>query len=165
MGLGGHRSTHWGARPSQSEWVFPHKRALLQTKILLSFIRCPGGWSQTILQVKKPDVEILGWRGYTWSAVVRQVGRTAKFSKMTLEAVYGREIIIKWSGNSSGGYSSSQHTNCMLPIVPSTRCTCVMIMLFNQLLDMPHLSGGWIILTTDNMWITCKPICAHIWEK
>ena len=27
-------------------------------------------------------------------------------------------------------------------IVPSTRCTCVMIMLFNQLLDMPHLSGG-----------------------
>jgi hypothetical protein len=25
-------------------------------------------------------------------------------------------------------------------------CTCVMIMLFNQLFDMPHLSGGWIIL-------------------
>jgi choline-glycine betaine transporter len=25
-------------------------------------------------------------------------------------------------------------------IVASTRCTCVMIMLFNQLLDMPHLS-------------------------
>ena len=31
-------------------------------------------------------------------------------------------------------------------IVPSTRCICVMIMLFNQLLDMPHLSSGWIIL-------------------
>jgi hypothetical protein len=30
-------------------------------------------------------------------------------------------------------------------IVPSTRCTCVMIMLFHQLLDMPHQSGGWII--------------------
>ena len=26
----------------------------------------------------------------------------------------------------------------------SMRCTYVMIMLFNQLLDMPHLSGGWI---------------------
>ena len=37
--------------------------ALLQTEILLSFISCPGGWSQTIPQVKKPDVEILGWCG------------------------------------------------------------------------------------------------------
>ena len=27
-------------------------------------------------------------------------------------------------------------------IVPSRRCTCTMIMLFNHLLDMPHLSGG-----------------------
>jgi hypothetical protein len=42
-----------------------------------SFISCPGGWSQTIPQVKEPDVEVLGWRGYTWSAVTRPVGRTA----------------------------------------------------------------------------------------
>jgi hypothetical protein len=35
-----------------------------------SFISGPGGWSQTILQVKKLDVEVLGWRGYTWSAAV-----------------------------------------------------------------------------------------------
>jgi hypothetical protein len=34
-------------------------------------------------------------------------------------------------------------------IVPSTKCTCVMIMLFNQLLDMPHLSGGCIILAKE----------------
>ena len=45
-----------------------------------SFISCLGGWSQTILQVKKPDVEVLSWRGYTWSAVVRPGGHTAKFS-------------------------------------------------------------------------------------
>jgi len=42
-------------------------------------ISCPGGWSQMILQVKMPDVEVLGWRGYTWSAVVRPVGCTANF--------------------------------------------------------------------------------------
>jgi hypothetical protein len=29
-------------------------------------------------------------------------------------------------------------------IVPSTRCTFVMIMLFNPFFDMPQLSGGWI---------------------
>ncbi len=26
---------------------------------------CPGGWSQTILEVKMLDVEVLGWCGYT----------------------------------------------------------------------------------------------------
>uniref|UniRef100_A0A8C8HHI9 BOS complex subunit NCLN n=1 Tax=Oncorhynchus tshawytscha TaxID=74940 RepID=A0A8C8HHI9_ONCTS len=40
---------------------------------------------QMILQVTELDVEVLGWCGYKGSAVVRPVGRTAKFSK-TLEA-------------------------------------------------------------------------------
>ena len=39
-------------------------------------------------------------------------------------------------------------------IVLSTRCTCVMIMLFNQLLDMPQLSGGWIILAKEKYSLT-----------
>ena len=58
-----------------------------------------------ILQMKKPDVEVPGWRGYMLSVVVRLVGRTAKFSKMRFDAAYGREMDIKLSGNCSGRYS------------------------------------------------------------
>ena len=47
-----------------------------------SLISCPGGWSQTIPQVKKPHVEVLDWRDCTWSVVVRLLERSAKFSKM-----------------------------------------------------------------------------------
>ena len=39
-------------------------------------------------------------------------------------------------------------------VVPSTRCTRVMIMLFNQLLDMPYLSGGWINLAMKKCSLT-----------
>ncbi len=76
---------------------------------------CPGGWSQMILEVKMLDVEVLSWCGYMWSAVVRPVGYTAKFSEAPFETAYGREINIKLMDNSSGGHSCSQHANCTLP--------------------------------------------------
>ncbi len=76
---------------------------------------CLGSWSQTILEVNMLDVEVLGWCGYTWSAVVRPVGCTAKFSETPLKAAYGREMNIQFTGNSSGGHSCSQHANHTLP--------------------------------------------------
>ncbi len=57
---------------------------------------CPGGWSQTILEVKMLDVEVLSWCGYMWSAVVRPVGCTAKLSETLLE----RDMVEKWTFNS-----------------------------------------------------------------
>ena len=75
---------------------------------------CPGGWSQTILEVNMLDVEVLGWCGYTWSALVRRVACAAKLSEMHFETAYGREMNIQFTGNSSGGHFCSQHANCML---------------------------------------------------
>ncbi len=122
---------------------------------------CLGGWSQMILEVKMLDVEVLGWCGYTWSAVVRPVGCTAKFSETPLETAYGGEMNIQFTSNSSGGHSCSQHASCTLPqnsrhlwhcacviklhilkltfIVASLKHTSAIIMLSNQYLAMPHL--------------------------
>ena len=69
------------------------------------------------MQMSFPEMvyaEILGWHGTTWSADVRLVERTAKFSNTTLEVAYGREMNIQFSGNCSGGHTCRQHTNCML---------------------------------------------------
>ncbi len=74
-----------------------------------------AGWSQTILEVKMLDVEVLGWCDYTWSAVVRPVGFSAKFSETPLETAYCREMSIQFTGNSSGGHTCSQHATCTLP--------------------------------------------------
>lgn len=74
-------------------------------------------------------------------------------------------FLIQLMGNSSGGYSAASTPitsslnlrqlchcvikRCMLEclfIINSLKHTCTLIMLFNQHLYLPHLSGGWIIL-------------------
>jgi hypothetical protein len=52
---------------------------------------------------------------HMWSAVVRPVGHTAKFSKKMLEAAYGSEMNITFSGKSSDRHSRCHHANCKLP--------------------------------------------------
>jgi hypothetical protein len=64
-----------------------------------------------------------------WSQSIPQVKKTDV--KKTYVEVLGRH-----------GYKWSAVVRLVGPFnVPCTRCTCVMIMLFNKLLDMPHLSG------------------------
>jgi hypothetical protein len=90
--------------------------------------------------------------------------------KQSWEAGYGREINIQvwqqlwWTFlqlacqlHNPSKLETSLASCCVIKlhilewpfIVPSTRCTYVMVMLFNQLCDMPHLSGRWVILAKE----------------
>ena len=104
---------------------------------------------------------------YTWSAVVRPVGRTAIFFKTTFHYLstalvdspaISMTIACTLKTWDICGIVLGDKTDILeWPfIVPSTRCTCVMIMLFNQLLDMPYLSGGWITLAKEKCSLTGK---------
>ena len=83
---------------------------------------------------------------YTWSVLVRPIGQQRPLATALVDipavsmpialCCVTKLHILEWPF-----------------IVHSTRCTCVMIMLFN-LLDMPQLSGGWIILAKEKCSLT-----------
>jgi hypothetical protein len=84
----------------------------------------------------------MSWAGViTRGLQLRQVGHTAKFSKMTPEAAYGREINIKFSGNSFGGLSCSQHDNCTLPQNLTHLWHCVVTKHFRAAFYFPQVDG------------------------
>ena len=141
----------WGARHSQSEWGgFPTKGLYYRQNY--SSVSS-GGWFQS-------------WRGYTlWCQLdilpkpLKWRWRQFMVEKWTLNSlatalvdIPAVSMTIAHSVNTWDLWHCVVWQNCTKKwpfIVPSTRCTCVMIMMFNHLLDMPHLSGGWIILAKE----------------
>ena len=125
---------------------------------------CPP---QTMPQTKKPDVEGLGWCGYMWSVVVRPVGHIAKFSTTTMPIARSLKtwdicgiVLCDKTAHFRVAFYCPQHK------VHLCNNHCVMIMLFNQHLHMPHLSGGWVILTKHKMLTNRDLKFVHnIWEK
>ncbi len=128
---------------------------------------CPGGWSQTILVVKMLDVEVLGWCGYTklcqilWNAFGDGLWQRNEHS------IHGQQLWWTFLQSACQLHAFSKLATsvalCFVIklhilewpfIVASLRHTCVIIMLSNQLLDMPHLWGGWIISAKEKCSLT-----------
>jgi hypothetical protein len=136
-----------------SEWAFSHWSQLRPSAVRVAGLR----WS---LRCRSRL-----WR--FWAGVVTSHLRLWDQLDVLPNSLkqHGREINIQFSDNSSHAPSKLEtsvgffcltklHILKWAFIVLSTRCTCVMIMLFNQLLDMPHLSGVWIILAKEKCLIT-----------
>lgn len=102
--------------------------------------------------------------GLAWSAVVRPVRWTAKFPEIgdwrlifksratTLVAIPTANCTVrslKACSSIALCYVLKLHTLEGPFIVTSPGHTCVIITLFNEHCDRPHLSGGWVILAKE----------------
>ena len=96
--------------PSHQNRFFPTKGL----GILLSLVSCPGGWSQTIPQVKKPDVVTCGLRLLGRLCVLpnflKQIGRD-----MSVGFSIHPKFLVRVGVNSHSGYNIS---NALLYTVP-----------------------------------------------
>ena len=157
--------------PGRSKWVVPYKRALLQTEIILNFIRCSFGW----LFSDNPTGEeaACGGPGLAWLHVWGRLdiplsslkihwmrlmveNLTKNYLATALVDIPAVSMPITHSFNLRHlWYCAVTQLHILWDFnIHTTRCTCVMIMLFNQRLDMPHLSRGWIILVKEKCLLT-----------
>ncbi len=107
-----------------------------------------GGWSQTILEVKMLDGEVLGWCGYTWSAVVRPVGCTPKFSE-----ILWRWLMVDKSKLNSRATALVDILAVSMPIAHSFK-TC-------------NICGIVLCDKTAHFWVafSCGQPKAHLWDN
>lgn len=125
-------------------WVFSRdstvKTELLQIDrqalgIIMSSISCPGDssywWRSQMVAKTSPRLHV--------PAVVRLFECTAKLSETTLEIVVtNRTSNLK--DNHSGEHSYCQHVTSVVLCCHSQRLSCVVVLMFNQHLDVSHLS-------------------------
>lgn len=112
-------STPWLGRP---ECVWASLRCFLTVCTEILWFCKPA--ATLIIQVKKPVLEVLVWRGgYTWSVVVRLVVCAAKLSETTLETAYHSEMNFQFPGNRwTGEHSCGQYVNHRHPQNGCHRC-------------------------------------------
>lgn len=98
---------HWGwctHRWASLRWFVTAFAEIFGSNLDSCCISCPDCWSQTILQVKKQNMELIGWHSYMWSAILA-------YRILT----YDNEINLKFTCSIFGGNYYDQYANCTPP--------------------------------------------------
>ena len=145
------RPTHWRARPSQLEWFWAGmvtcgKRLWGRLNILPNSIK----WRWRQLTAEKLTFNYLATVLVDIPVVRIPNARSLKTWDICGIVLSDKMHILEWPF-----------------IVPSTRCTFVMIMLFNQLIDMPHYQVDGYYLGKGEMPTNrnVSKFVHNIWEK